>query len=163
MGLGTTNGNATGGEVNPYAVHRHHLAFSRHEWSLRPEAKRIRQTPSLIPSLPFAVHNRLHRACPPVPLLGFHALQIVQREFRPTGDTLETMDNLLFAIEASANSPRTHEIERGVAHLAIAAIELQRPFLLEVLHQEGATLLPVEEDLMPEEEILYGITTVPVR
>jgi hypothetical protein len=44
------------------------------------------------------------------------------------------MDNLMLAIEHSAG-PKTHQIERDLAELAVWAISLQKPFV-----EEGLTV-----------------------
>lgn len=107
----------------------HHILHSRQEWELRPQARALRENKTLIPNLDRSTHNELHRMCPPVPILGYHALNKVLSEFYPARDTLQSMDNLLFAIELAANMPQAHRIEREMAHLAIQAIELQKPFV----------------------------------
>lgn len=108
----------------------HHILFPRQEWELRPDAKNIRRSPLLIPRMNREVHNELHQNCPPVPLLGYYALQRILRDFHPQVTTLTTMDNLMEMIETS-NGPRTHAIERHMAELAVWAIDLQRPFIAE--------------------------------
>lgn len=117
----------------PYGTHGHHVVHPMREWTLRPEATKIRQTPSLIVDMGHELHNRLHRGSSPIPLLGYHALQVVSREFEPTDDPLETIDALQDAIENAARHPRAYQVERGVARLAIDAIEMQRPFIQEAL------------------------------
>jgi len=107
----------------------HHILHNKQEWSLRPEAKALRETPSLIPRIDRDVHNEIHRVCPPVPILGFHALRRTIREFQPTPELFSSMDNLMFAMEAAARDPRSHKIESDLAMLAVQAIDLQRPIL----------------------------------
>jgi len=125
--------------------HGHHVIHPAKEWQIRPEAKKVRDTPSLIvPMGPYA-HNKLHRNCPPLPLLGYHALQTVVREFTPTRDTMETLDSLVYAIEQAARHPRAYQVERGVARLAIDALETQRPFLQEALQVDELALFPLTE------------------
>ena len=115
----------------------HHIIHPRQEWSLRPEAKAIRNTPSLIPELDRSVHNELHRSCPPVPLLGYHALTRVASDLYPTRGTISTMYNLMSAIENSGYHPKVHPIERELGLLAIEAIDLQRQFLIENFEPEN--------------------------
>lgn len=111
----------------------HHILFNRQEWELRSESKLLRQTPSLIPRLDREVHEELHRACPAVPILGYYALFRTLRSFEESDDTLESVDSLMFAIEAAGNSPKAHPIERSIGELAVQAIDLQRPFIREGL------------------------------
>lgn len=114
-------------------IDRHHVLHYAKEWRLRPEARDIREHPSLIPALPREVHNSIHEHCPPVPLLGYHALKRVGRLWVPNRDTLQSVDNLLFAIEEAHDDPRCHGIEKSLGFLSMQAIELQRPFLKEGL------------------------------
>ncbi len=108
---------------------RHHILHERFAWTARGEAKRLRDTQSLIPRIDRELHDELHLACPHVPLLGSHALQAVNHIFEPTGNTMDDMDGLMSAIERASRHPRAHMIERDLAGLAIEAIDLQRPFI----------------------------------
>lgn len=108
---------------------RHHILNNRIEWSARPESSVLRETMSLIPLMDRSVHEQIHRECPPVPTLCVQALQRVVRTFRPTHDTFETMDNLMFAIERASDHPKAHPIERQIASLAIQSIDMQRPYV----------------------------------
>lgn len=108
---------------------RHHLLSPRQEWRLRPEAKALREDRSLIVRLDRSEHNEIHRHCPPVPLLGFYALQRVNKLYEPGDTPLESIENLMQSIEASAKHPRVHEIEKQLAGLAVWSLDLQRPFI----------------------------------
>lgn len=119
----------------------HHIVHNRQEWTLRPEAKVIRETKSLRPIIPRSLHNEIHAQCPPVPLLGYHALLQVRKHFEPTRDTLETVDNLCFAIEEASRHPRFHPLERDLAELTVEAIRLQIPQLETVLRVHDAVLV----------------------
>lgn len=111
----------------------HHILHNRQEWSLRPEARRLRETRTLIPYIDRSVHNEIHATCPPVPALGYYALKLVESRFHEGSGTLQSMDNLMAAIEVSSRHPRSHQIERDLAQLAIQAIDLQRPIIAEAL------------------------------
>lgn len=108
---------------------RHHILHNRQEWELRPEARRLRETRTLVPELDRRVHNEIHAVCPPVPMLGYYALRMIESRFEEGNNTLQSMDNLCRAIDLGADHPRAHRIERGMADLAIQAIELQRPWI----------------------------------
>lgn len=110
---------------------RHHLLNPRMEWSLRPQAAKLRGTPSLIPRIDREIHEEIHRECPPVPLLGVYALRGTLERFVPTHDTLKDMDNLMSAIESSSRHRMVHPIERDLAGLAIEAIDMQRPYIMD--------------------------------
>jgi len=114
----------------------HHIIHNRMEWSLRPEAKLIRDTPSLIVRMDRSDHDEIHRYCPPVPLLGYHALIRTLQTFEQGETPLKTMDNLMYSIEIASKHPKAHEIEKQLANLAIWAIDLQRPFIAGVLQNE---------------------------
>lgn len=98
---------------------------------MKPYATKLRGIPSLIPTIDREVHEELHRECPPVPLLGAHALRGVLNRFTPTNDVLRDMDGLMSAIEQSTRDYRFHPIERELAGLAIEAIDLQRPYIID--------------------------------
>lgn len=108
---------------------KHHLLNPAKEWTLRPDAKRLRESQGLVPLIDRDVHEEIHRNCPPVPLLGFYALQRTLREFQPHPDTLISIDNLMFAMEAAARHPKAHPVERDLAMLATQAVDLQRAYL----------------------------------
>lgn len=123
---------------------RHHLLNNRQEWRLRPEALKLREHPSLVPTIERRVHEDLHAHCPAVPLLGYHTLVRVNKLWYPQRNTLQSMDELVYAIDEATQHPQTHEIERGVAKLAIQAIELQRPFIEEGLVIPLATVIDLK-------------------
>lgn len=112
---------------------RHHPINNELEWTLRPEAKYIREHPTLIFPMEVPLHNHLHDVCPAVPLLGVHALKFIVRDWEPDTDKLLSLENLQTSIEAAGNHPRAHPIERQLGDLAIHAIDLQKPFLRESL------------------------------
>lgn len=116
----------------------HHLIHSKRDWSTRPETLIIREHPSLIPRIDRDTHEALHRACPPVPLLGYHALLRTIRLWTPHEDTIRSMDNLMFAIEEASWHPKSHPIESALAELAIQAIDLQKPFVRSGLMEQAA-------------------------
>lgn len=122
----------------PEGYDAHHILHHRQEWRLRPDGLRLRENPVLIPVIPREVHNAIHANVPSVPLLGFHALRRVAREFEPVpGDTLTSMENLMDAMEVARRDPRAHPIEKDLAELAIEAVDLQRPYIREGLEDYG--------------------------
>jgi len=112
-------------------MQRHHLIFNRQEWNLRPAGMYIREQPSLIHSLDQDEHRALHAACPAIPLLGYHALNRTAKLFIPGSTTVQSIDNLSFAIDKAHKDRHTHHIERAVGELAIEALQLQKPFIQE--------------------------------
>lgn len=111
----------------------HHILHSKRSWSMYAESLQMRENHTLIPKIDRDTHEALHRACPPVPLLGYHALQRTIRLWTPDEDTLKSVDNLMFAIEEASWHPKSHPIESALAELAIQAIDLQKPFIREGL------------------------------
>lgn len=107
----------------------HHIIHENKEWSLRPEAKSIRETPSLIVKMERGDHNELHRNCPAIPLLGYHALIRTRKTFEVGDNPIQSMENLMRSIEEASNHPKAHGVEKSLAELAIMAIDLQRPFI----------------------------------
>ena len=75
------------------------------------------------------VHEELHKNTPGVPLLGYRALQLVNREFIPSDTVLRSIDNLMKAFEIASRHPRAHPIDRDLAMLAVEAVELQRSYV----------------------------------
>lgn len=108
---------------------RHHIIHGRREWEARPEAKSIRETPSLIVRMDREDHTELHRNCPAIPLLGYHALMRTRQLYEENENPLKSMENLMTAIEKASTHPKTHPVEKGLAELAVWAIDLQRPYI----------------------------------
>lgn len=113
----------------------HHILHYRREWTLRPPAQKIRENHNLIPRIDRQAHVEIHRECPPVPLLGYHALQRTVKLWEPAGGTIKSLDSLCSAIDASASNSLSHPLERELAYLTIEALELQRPFLVDALKE----------------------------
>lgn len=121
---------------------RHHILHNRQEWTLRPQAERLRETPQLVPLIDREVHEEIHRECPVVPLLGYHALNRVNGVFRPVKfDTLKTIDNLLLSIDYAVDHPKAHPLERQLGQLVIATIETQRPFIADYFESQTRTVI----------------------
>jgi len=111
----------------------HHIIHTKAHYTISPEARQLRNEPSLIPRIDRDAHNELHANCPAVPLLGYHTLNRVVKDFYPQRTTLASIDDLLFAIENAARHEKAHPIESKLAFLAIEAIELQVPYIREGL------------------------------
>lgn len=55
---------------------------------------------------------------------------------------MQTMDEVCYAIDKAAEHPSVHPIERGVAELAIQAVQIQKPFIEEgLVIPNGATVI----------------------
>lgn len=108
---------------------RHHIIYDKSSWTSRPEAKALREDPSLIIRLDRLEHNEIHRFGTALPLLGYYALTRVQRDYEPGPTPLRSVENLMGAIEHSSEHPKTHPIQKQLAELAVWALDLQRPFI----------------------------------
>jgi len=117
---------------------RHHVLFNRREWESRPQYKELRSNAGLIIPIDRDVHNELHRSVSQVPVLGFYAIMAVQKEFYRGRTHLDTVDNLLYALEKTSEHSRLSEIDRGLASLALQAVEIQKPFIVEGYIEDAA-------------------------
>lgn len=109
---------------------RHHILHDRVEWTARPEARALRESPSLVPRIDRDLHDYLHQQTPTVPLLGYHALIHIRRDFEPVpGNTIKSLDNLMGAIDKAGRHERAHPIESDIALLAVECLRLQRNIL----------------------------------
>lgn len=116
-------------------IDHHHILHTKGDWSRRGESLYLRGTPSLVPRIERDAHNEIHRECPSIPVLGFHALQRVSRTFDPIGNTMRDIELLQLSIDKGTKHPKTHPIERSMAELTLHAIDLQKPFLQEALSE----------------------------
>lgn len=113
---------------------KHHAIHNRQEWNLRPEGMAIREHHTLLFEGPRSLHDELHANVPAVPLLGIHALQRTVSIWRPDEeDQMRSLENLQFAMERAVRHPKSHAIETQLAFLAIHAIDLQKPYLKEMI------------------------------
>lgn len=107
----------------------HHILHEKYSWNSRPESAALRAEPTLIPTIPRRIHNEIHHHVPAVPLLPLHGLMRVWSRFEPGNNTMQSVDNLMMSIEQSTKHPKMRNIERDLCHLAVRAIDLQRPYL----------------------------------
>lgn len=117
-----------------YERRGHHILHNRQEWTLRDDAKNLRERRTLIVPMERDLHNDIHSTCPAIPLLGYHALARTRAAFEEGRTPLQSLDNLMVAIEQSAQHPKAHALEKSLAELAVMAIDLQRPFIKEATH-----------------------------
>lgn len=108
---------------------RHHLIHTRSDWTSNKTAKRLRDTPELVPRIDRQLHNEIHRQAPAVPLLGYHALYRVSRDFETAETSWESLENLMRVIEQASRSPKSHRIESQLALLAVESLDIQRVIL----------------------------------
>jgi len=117
---------------------RHHVLFNKREWESRPQYKELRENPGLIVPIDRDVHNEIHRNVSQVPILGYYGILAVNREFYRGRTHLDTVDNLLFALEKTSEYERLSDIDRSLASIALQAVEIQRPFIIEGLVEKAA-------------------------
>jgi hypothetical protein len=78
-------------------------------------------------------HRELHAASPAPPPLDPFTAQRVSRLYVPSPNPLQAIDNFRYAVEQAIRSPKSHDIERQTAMLAIEAVTIQLPFIREGL------------------------------
>ena len=117
---------------------KHHVLFNKREWESRPQYKELRQNSGLIVPIDRDVHNELHRSVTQVPVLGYYGIMAVQKEFYRGRTHLDTVDNLLFALESVEGHPRLSDLDKALASIALQAVEIQRPFIVEGLIENTA-------------------------
>jgi hypothetical protein len=111
---------------------RHHLLYYDKQWSALPETSRLRSEPRNNVLMQRFGHTILHREVCFVPVLSPHMAKSVLNELRAYPDNenpLINLDNLQSSINYAKTYPRTTEIEKRVAELAIYALDLQKPFI----------------------------------
>ena len=118
-------------------IDKHHILFPRQEWTLRPEAKALRNTQSLIPAIDREDHNEIHSQVPFVPVMGYYALRRVMSDFYPQRTTLGTLDELMFSMD-NAQKLSKHPLEKSQIELSKRAIEMERDILRQILGKEEA-------------------------
>lgn len=108
---------------------RHHVLFNKREWESRPQYREMRSNAGLIIPIDREAHNELHRSVSQVPVLGYYGILAVQREFYRGRTHLETVDNLLFALDKSSENEKLSDMDKALASLALQAVETQRQFI----------------------------------
>lgn len=125
-------------EESTTVIDRHHVLFEHSTYRSNQWGNRLRGIPSLIPKLDRDAHEALHRDCPSVPMLGHQALARTVQCFEPTGNTFTDIDRLQGALERATRG--SHDIERGLAELAVMAIDLQKPYIKEGIWKTSQAL-----------------------
>lgn len=119
-------------------MNRHHVLFNKREWESRPQYRELRQNSGLIVPLDVDTHNELHKSVTHVPVLGYYGIVAVQKEFYRGRTHIDTIDNLLFALESLQEHLRLSDLDKALAGIALQAVEIQRPFIVEGLIEEAA-------------------------
>lgn len=123
--------------MSPEKGNRHHILFPRKLHESHPDTRSLRREQLLIPNLQIIGHTALHGAVGIVPPLDRFTAGRVRRDFYPVRDNhVASMEELMRAIDIASKHPKTQEVERMNAQVAIFAIEQQIPFVREFLITE---------------------------
>lgn len=91
----------------------------------------------MIPNIAIIGHTALHSEVTIVPPLDRFTAGRVLRDFYPVRDQhVKTMEELMRSIEGAIKHPKTNDLERMNAQVAVHAIEMQIPFVKEYLITE---------------------------
>lgn len=112
-------------------IDRHHVLYNAREWECRPQYKEVRTNSGLIIPMDREVHNELHRNTSAVPVIGYHAIQLVRKNFEQGDTHLETVDNLLSSLDHVEKSTKLSKTERALAAIALECVEDQVPYIKE--------------------------------
>lgn len=112
-------------------IRPHHILFTKRTWRSQGDTSALRSNPSLIVPMYDNPHAALHREVFTVPLLDHRTANIVNRDYRPAGNYIASMNRLMSVIDEVGRDPRCGQIERDLGQLAIQAIEIQIPFIKE--------------------------------
>ena len=114
---------------------RHHVNFPARMHRVMPESKWIREHPTLIPRIAEEQHVALHSLISAVPVADYHMVRRVARDYTPSDDPMQAIDNLIKSYDTATRHPRARIIEKEVGKIIIAAYEMQRPFIREGLYE----------------------------
>lgn len=106
------------------AMNCHHLM-----WTAENHHDFLRAEHDFQPQMYIPAHNEVHNNTNSVPEFSKGILQIVRAEFRPTGDTLKSLDEVLICIDHASKAEHIHPIDRQLAQMSIYALESQIPYL----------------------------------
>ena len=116
----------------------HNLLFPQNIWGISPETQALRAHPQLHHTMDIGRHEALHTEVSHVPLLTSKmALRVLSLldAFQETTDPIEAIGNLQLSIERSRQSRQFDAAERGVAGVALMALDMQREFFTPKLRQ----------------------------
>lgn len=102
------------------AMNCHHIIWMAHDHHDPVRAMQILQPQMYMPA-----HNALHQECPPVPKFTPKLIETIRADFRPTEDTLDSLDRLLFLI----NGVDSSVIKGFIKDMCLHSLESQIPFL----------------------------------
>ena len=105
-----------------------HLFWTEAQWASQTLANAIRSHRTTKARLDRDTHEAKHRETPPVPLLGYYALNKINQVYIPGRTPLETIDNVMLAIEAAEQMAKAHPFERELAGIALRTVDLARPY-----------------------------------
>lgn len=98
-------------------------------WIAKNHQDWTRKESDFLPQMYIPAHNALHAETPSVPELSREILRIVRADFTPTGNTLDSLDEVLCLIDHASTMEQIHPIDRQLAQLSIHALEMQKYYL----------------------------------
>lgn len=122
-----------------YAERRdgHHVLNYRAQWDAMIGTAALRAMPGLIVDGPRPIHDELHRNVECVPPLTMHVAQHTLNYYqdRPE-DNLRSIDNFMRSVDRAIRHPKASEMEKVIAQMAIHAVELQLPYIEEMVETQ---------------------------
>lgn len=114
----------------------HYAAFHMPEWTLRPNAERIRNNTSLQVEIATHAHKLLHFMTSPVPVPSRETLTFVAERLPEDLDIITGIDKYCFLVEASNRHPRAKDVDRALGELSIHAMREQIPWIVDGLPEQ---------------------------
>lgn len=112
----------------------HHILHHRKQHEATPDNHWLRtRAIGMVARMAIDPHDELHANCPGVPPLDIWTAQRVRRLYEPDRNPLIGIVNYMKAVEEAIKHPKTHDIEKNLAELAVWAVELQLPYIREGL------------------------------
>lgn len=125
--------------MNAFFDH-HHLLYLDKQWSAMTETRELRSHPKHKVLLHRMGHIALHREVGFVPVLPPQITKNTLQELTlyDISSPLKNIDNLQQSIADARMYPRSSELDKRIAELAIYALDLQKPFIKEYSVPENA-------------------------
>lgn len=109
----------------------HHMLHDKEVWNHDSSASNwARNKAGLwVEKMNYYVHCKLTDNCPAVPVIAKDILYRVRKDYDPSGDIFDRIDNFLLLVDREAERGCTYGIDRTLAQLSIHAIEMQIPYI----------------------------------
>ena len=115
----------------PMTENRHHILFCRRSFEADMANHYLRNKVGLIVLMDVGIHRELHQDLPEVPPLGRYLASLVRNELKYDPNPLRAVDTFQRAVDTQMEHPRVHRLEREMAELTLAHIDLQLPYIRE--------------------------------